>query len=129
MVEIDLFLTSDGSIPLGIDSDYSDFEGDNLFLRRLLHDDPIPLLDILEFSNVIQFFPTLLTYLVNSSKLFSSNSEDTIFDPGISDYHFSSFMLGVSHRSGTFMKLNVYPNHLNESPMEISSSTCSPMYQ
>ncbi|GKA80968.1 hypothetical protein Tco_0787660 [Tanacetum coccineum] len=54
-------------------------------------------------------------------------NEDTIFDPGISMYH--SFMPDVSHRSGTFMKFNVYPNHLNESPMEILSSTCSPMDQ
>ncbi|GJW06276.1 hypothetical protein Tco_1568699 [Tanacetum coccineum] len=38
-----------------------------------------------------------------------------------------SFMPDVSHRSGTFMKFNVYPNHLNESPMMILSSTCSPM--
>nr|GEZ52857.1 hypothetical protein [Tanacetum cinerariifolium] len=53
MEKIDLFLTSDGSIPLGIDSDYSDSEGDNLFPKRLLHDDPIPLPDTLDFSNVI----------------------------------------------------------------------------
>ncbi|GKF98988.1 hypothetical protein Tco_0297771, partial [Tanacetum coccineum] len=39
MEEIDLFLASDESIPPGIDSDYSDSEGDNLFLGRLLHDD------------------------------------------------------------------------------------------
>nr|GEY20356.1 hypothetical protein [Tanacetum cinerariifolium] len=32
----------------------------------------------------------------------------------------------VSHWSGTFMKLNVYPNHLNESPMEILSSITFP---
>nr|GEZ43726.1 hypothetical protein [Tanacetum cinerariifolium] len=31
----------------------SDSEGDNLFLERLLHDDPIPLPNILDFSNVI----------------------------------------------------------------------------
>ncbi|GKC35840.1 hypothetical protein Tco_1048224 [Tanacetum coccineum] len=43
MEEIDLFLASDGSIPPGINSDYSDSEGDNHFLERLLHDDPIPL--------------------------------------------------------------------------------------
>nr|GEV48839.1 hypothetical protein [Tanacetum cinerariifolium] len=43
MEEIDLFLASDGSIPPGTDSDYLDFEGDNIFLERLLHDDPIPL--------------------------------------------------------------------------------------
>nr|GEY99025.1 hypothetical protein [Tanacetum cinerariifolium] len=36
-----------------IDSDYSNFEGDNLFPERLLHDDPIPLLDILDSSNVV----------------------------------------------------------------------------
>nr|GEW85612.1 hypothetical protein [Tanacetum cinerariifolium] len=51
--DIDLFLTSDGSISPGIDSDYSDSEGDNLFPERLLHDYPIPLLDILDPSNVV----------------------------------------------------------------------------
>nr|GEW29319.1 hypothetical protein [Tanacetum cinerariifolium] len=51
--EINLFLASDGSIPPGIDNDYSDSEGDNLFLERLLHDDYIPLSEILDFSNVI----------------------------------------------------------------------------
>ncbi|GKG52830.1 hypothetical protein Tco_0549942, partial [Tanacetum coccineum] len=40
MEEIDLFLASDELIPPGIDSDYSDSKGDNLFLERLLHDDP-----------------------------------------------------------------------------------------
>nr|GEW67159.1 hypothetical protein [Tanacetum cinerariifolium] len=53
MEEIDLFLASDGSTPSGIDNDYSDSEGDNLFLERLLHDDHIPLPDILDFSNVV----------------------------------------------------------------------------
>nr|GEU65053.1 hypothetical protein [Tanacetum cinerariifolium] len=37
---------------VGIDSDNSDSEGDNLFPERLLHDDPIPLSDILDSSNV-----------------------------------------------------------------------------
>nr|GEU81455.1 hypothetical protein [Tanacetum cinerariifolium] len=129
MEEIDLFLASDGSIPSGIDNDYSDSEGDNLFLERLLHDDHIPLLDILDFSNVVRVFLPFFTYLVTSSILLSSGSKDTIFDPGISNYHFSSLEPGVSHRSGTFKKFNVYPNHLNESPMEILSSTCFPMDQ
>nr|GEW61530.1 hypothetical protein [Tanacetum cinerariifolium] len=129
MKEIDLFLTSDGSIPPGIDSDYSDSERDNLFPKRLLHDDPIPLPDILDSSNVVRIFPPFFTYPVTSLIILSSGSEDTIFDPGISDYHFSSFMPSVSHRSGTFMKFNVYPNHLNEIPMEILSSTCSLMDQ
>nr|GEU64675.1 hypothetical protein [Tanacetum cinerariifolium] len=129
MEEIDLFLTSDGSIPPSIDSDYSDSEGDNLFPKRLLHDDPIPLLNILDFSNVVRIFPPFFTYPVTSLILLSSGSEDIIFDPGISDYHFSYLEPDVSHRSGTFMKFNVYPNHLNESSMEIFSSTCSPMDQ
>nr|GEY79320.1 hypothetical protein [Tanacetum cinerariifolium] len=123
MEEIDLFLASDGSIPSGINSDYSDYEGDNLFLERLLHDDPIPFPDTLDFSNVVRVFLPFFTYLVTSSILLSSRSEDTIFDPGISSYHFFSLEPGVSHWSGTFMKFNVYPNHLNESSMEILSST------
>ncbi|GKE75602.1 hypothetical protein Tco_1537643, partial [Tanacetum coccineum] len=69
----------------------------------------------------------LFTYHVAPPYLLSRRNEDTIFDPGISIYH--SFMPGISHRSGTFMKFNVYPNHLNESPMEILSSTCFPMDQ
>nr|GEW14153.1 hypothetical protein [Tanacetum cinerariifolium] len=127
--EIDLFLASDGSIPPGIDNDYSNSEGDNLFLERLLHDDHIPLLDIFDFSNVVRVFLSFFTYPVTSSILLSSRSEDTIFNPGISNYHFSSLEPGVSHRSGTFMKFNVYPNYLNESLMEILSSTCFPMDQ
>nr|GEV76992.1 hypothetical protein [Tanacetum cinerariifolium] len=129
MEEIDLFLASGGSIPPGIDSDYSDSEGDNLFLETLLHDDPIPLPDILNFSNVVRVFLTFFTYPVTSLILLSSGSEDTIFDPDISNYHFSSLEPGVSRQSGTFMKFNFYPNHLNESPMEILSSTCFLMDQ
>nr|GEY97668.1 hypothetical protein [Tanacetum cinerariifolium] len=129
MKEIDLFLAFDGSIPPGIDSDSSDSEGDNLFPVRLLHDDPIPLPDILDFSNVIRVFLPFFTYPVTSSFLLSSGNEDMIFDPGISNNHFSSLETRVSHRSGTFMKFNVYPNHLNETPMETLSSTCFPMDQ
>nr|GEX94158.1 hypothetical protein [Tanacetum cinerariifolium] len=117
---LESLLNRDESIPSGIDCDNSDFEGDNLFLERLLQDDPFPLPDTLDFSNVVQVFLPFFTYPVTSSTLLSSGSEDTIFDPGI--HHFSSLEPGVSHRSGTFMKLN-------ESPMEILSSTCSPMDQ
>nr|GEW57300.1 hypothetical protein [Tanacetum cinerariifolium] len=81
MEEIDLFLPSDGSIPLGIDNDYSDSEGDDLFLKRLLHDDHIPLRDILDFSNAVRVLLPFFTYPVTYSILLSSESEDTIFDP------------------------------------------------
>nr|GEW74836.1 hypothetical protein [Tanacetum cinerariifolium]GEW87935.1 hypothetical protein [Tanacetum cinerariifolium] len=79
------------------------------------------------FTYVVWIFLPFFTYPVVPSYLLSTGNEDTIFDPGISIYH--SFMLGVSHRSGTFIKFNVYPNHLNESSMETLSSTCSPMDQ
>ncbi|GJZ34485.1 hypothetical protein Tco_0580302 [Tanacetum coccineum] len=85
-------------------------------------DDQSPL-----FAYVVWIFLPFLTYLVTPPYLLSSENEDTNFDPGISIYH--SFMLSVSHRSGTFMKFNVYSNHLNESLMEILSSICSPMDQ
>ncbi|GJV06104.1 hypothetical protein Tco_1343760 [Tanacetum coccineum] len=85
-------------------------------------DDQSPLL-----TYVVWIFLPFLTYPVTLPYLLSCGNEDTIFDPGISVYH--SFMPSVSHRSGTFMKFNVYPNNLNESPMEILSSTCSPMDQ
>ncbi|GJY55285.1 hypothetical protein Tco_0454400 [Tanacetum coccineum] len=85
-------------------------------------DDQSPLL-----AYVVWIFLPFLTYPVTPPYLLSCGNEDTIFDPGISIYH--SFMPGISHRSGTFMKFNVYPNHLNESLMEILSSTCSPMDQ
>ncbi|GJV10999.1 hypothetical protein Tco_1352540 [Tanacetum coccineum] len=85
-------------------------------------DDQSPLL-----AYVVWIFLLFLTYPVAPPYLLSCGNEDTIFDPDISIYH--SFMPGISHRSGTFMKFNVYPNHLNESPMEILSSTCFPMDQ
>ncbi|GJZ02273.1 hypothetical protein Tco_0520234 [Tanacetum coccineum] len=96
MEEIDLFLASDESIPPGIDSDYSDSEGDNLFLERLLHDDPTPLPDIpspthvtfpfedhhdLDFTCVVRVFLPFFTYPVTSSFLLSPGSEDTILTP------------------------------------------------
>ncbi|GJR57933.1 hypothetical protein Tco_1500095 [Tanacetum coccineum] len=105
MEEIDLFLAFDESIPSGIDSDYSNSEGDNLFLERMLHDDPTPLPDIpslthvtfpfedhhdLDFTCVVRVFLPFFTYPVTSLFLLSSGSEDTIFDPGISTFHFSS---------------------------------------
>ncbi|GJS21523.1 hypothetical protein Tco_0450155 [Tanacetum coccineum] len=77
------------------------------------------------FAYVVWIFLAFLTYPVVPPYLLSTGNEDTIFDPGISIYH--SFMPDVSHRNGTFMKFNVYPNRLNESPMMILSSTCFPI--
>ncbi|GKE81399.1 hypothetical protein Tco_1551399, partial [Tanacetum coccineum] len=44
----------------------------------------------LSFTFVIRIFLPYFTYLVNSSLPLSSGSEDIIFDPGISAFHFSS---------------------------------------
>ncbi|GJR98571.1 hypothetical protein Tco_0270745 [Tanacetum coccineum] len=73
---------------------------------------------------VIRIFLLYLTYSMDSSLLLSSGSEDTIFDPDISVFSCYSLESVVSHWSGTFMCFNVYLNILNESPMEIYSSTC-----
>ncbi|GKC22791.1 hypothetical protein Tco_1024941 [Tanacetum coccineum] len=61
----------------------------------------------LSFTYVIQFFLPYFTYPVNFSLPLSSGSEDIIFDPGISAFHFSSLEL-VAYKC----------------PMEVCSSTC-----
>ncbi|GJZ73989.1 hypothetical protein Tco_0638135 [Tanacetum coccineum] len=71
---------------------------------------------------VIRLFLPYFTYPVESPFLLSSGSEDSIFDPGISAFHFSSLKPTTSHRSGTFIYVNVYPNILNEIPMESLSN-------
>nr|GFA66024.1 hypothetical protein [Tanacetum cinerariifolium] len=65
-----------------------------------------------------------LEFKLSSESLHLWN-EYTIFDPDICSYHISSFLPDVSHRCGTFPRFKV----LNESQMEILSSTCSPMDQ
>nr|GEX79850.1 hypothetical protein [Tanacetum cinerariifolium] len=69
------------------------------------------------FTYVVRIFLPHITYPVVSPFLISSRSEDTIFDPGISAFHFS-------HRSGTFICFNVYLSILNKSLMENFPSTC-----
>nr|GEZ99070.1 hypothetical protein [Tanacetum cinerariifolium] len=87
-------------------------------------DDQSPL-----FAYVVWIFLSFLTYPIVPPYPLSSGNEDSIFNSGITNYHFSTFMSGISHRSGTFIKFNVYKNHLNESSMQILSSTCSPIDQ
>ncbi|GJY91371.1 hypothetical protein Tco_0506567 [Tanacetum coccineum] len=77
----------------------------------------------LSLTFVIRIFLPYLTYYMDSSLLLSSGNEDTIFDPGISVFSCYSLEPVASHQSGTFMCFNVYLNILNDSPMEIFSST------
>ncbi|GKB48544.1 hypothetical protein Tco_0899297, partial [Tanacetum coccineum] len=74
----------------------------------------------LSLTYVIRICLPYFTYHVDSSLPLSSGSEDIILDPGISA---SSLEPTISHQSETFMCFNVYLNILNESPMEICSST------
>nr|GEV95663.1 hypothetical protein [Tanacetum cinerariifolium] len=85
--------------PLEENDDLFDLESKNDEWKKILYDAPID-------------------NLMTGDKIFDPEiwSEDTIFDPGISAFHFS-------HRSGTFISFNVYPHILNEIPMENFSST------
>nr|GFB47348.1 hypothetical protein [Tanacetum cinerariifolium] len=73
------------------------------------------------FTYVVWIFLSFLVYSVAPHYLLSLRNEDTIFDLGICNSHFSR--LDISHRCGTFPRFKVLP----QSPMEIFSSTCSPM--
>nr|GFC12618.1 hypothetical protein [Tanacetum cinerariifolium] len=62
MEEINLSFNPDDPMPPSIKDDDNDSEGDNLFLERLLHDDPIPLpntLDFLNLSSILENVKTL----------------------------------------------------------------------
>nr|GFA88119.1 hypothetical protein [Tanacetum cinerariifolium] len=89
-----------------------------------LEEDHSPLL-----TYVVWIFLSFLTYPVVPPYLLSYGNEYTIFDLGISNYHFTSLLPDVSHWCEIFMKFNVYLKISNESPIEILSSTCSPMDQ
>nr|GEW04920.1 hypothetical protein [Tanacetum cinerariifolium] len=104
-------------IPFDFKEDYYNSKGNIIYLESFLSDDTTlnPPLEV--------FLDHDLRSLIDSPFLLSSRSEDTIFDPGISAFHFSSLGPVASYRSGTFMCFNVYPNILNESPMEIFSFT------
>nr|GEY47028.1 hypothetical protein [Tanacetum cinerariifolium] len=75
------------------------------------------------FTYFVWIFLLFLVYSVAPHYLLSLRSEDTIFDPDICNSHFSR--PDVSHRCGTFPRFKVWP----ERPMEIFSSTFSPMDQ
>nr|GEW60888.1 hypothetical protein [Tanacetum cinerariifolium] len=120
MEEIDLSFNPDDPMPPSIEDDDNESEENNLFLERLLHDDPIPLSDTLDFSNVVRVFLPFFTYPVTSSILHPFGNEDTIFDPCITINHFYSFKPGLSHRYGAFKKFNIHRSHLNEWTMIIN---------
>ncbi|GJW76384.1 hypothetical protein Tco_0138066 [Tanacetum coccineum] len=116
--------------PLKKNDDLFDLESKENEWKKILYDDPIddlmteekvfagilekffsptyvslPFEDrhYLSLTYVIRIFLPYFTYPVESPFLLSSGSEDTIFDPDISAFHFSSLEPVASHRSGTFI--------------------------
>nr|GFC96486.1 hypothetical protein [Tanacetum cinerariifolium] len=80
-----------------------------------IEDDYSPLL-----AYVVWIFLAYLTYPVIPPYLHPFGNEDTIFDPGITIYHFYSFDPVSSHRHGAFKKFNTHRSHLNEWSMIIN---------
>ncbi|GKA39146.1 hypothetical protein Tco_0731697 [Tanacetum coccineum] len=81
----------------------------------------------LSFTHVIRIFLPYFTYRVDYPFLLSSGSEDTIFDPGISAFHFSSLKLMGSHRSGTFMIARILNSRalgFVHRPLDLPSFAC-----
>ncbi|GKA60700.1 hypothetical protein Tco_0760107, partial [Tanacetum coccineum] len=128
--KINAFLDID--VSTDIEDGYHDSEGDVIYLKcshnlpsevfldhnlKSLKDEPsIDDLKIKEnvritfedhhYLSLIFFYQNLSTFSYLSCEfffLFSSESEDTIFDPGISVFSFYSLESVVSHRSGTFI--------------------------
>ncbi|GKC38784.1 hypothetical protein Tco_1051168, partial [Tanacetum coccineum] len=84
MEEIDIFLAPDDSIPLGIENDDYDSEGDVLFLEELLNNDSISLPEefYVHMPNVLPTVPTL-SPVIDTLLPFSSENKDKVFNPGI----------------------------------------------
>nr|GFB31157.1 hypothetical protein [Tanacetum cinerariifolium] len=80
-----------------------------------IEDDYSPLL-----VYVVWIFVVYLTYPVIPPYLHPFENEDTIFDPGITIYHFYSSKPGSSHRHGAFKEFNTHRSHLNEWSMIIN---------
>nr|GFC53913.1 hypothetical protein [Tanacetum cinerariifolium] len=68
-----------------------------------IKDDHSPLL-----AYVVWIFVACLMYPVIPPYLHPFGNENTIFDPGITIYHFYSFKPGSSHRHGAFKKFNTH---------------------
>nr|GFC71200.1 hypothetical protein [Tanacetum cinerariifolium] len=70
------------------------------------------------FTYVVWIFLPFLVYSVAPHYLLSLRNEDTIFDPGICNSHFSR--PDVSHRCGTIKNFNTHRSQLNGCPMLIN---------
>nr|GFA71902.1 hypothetical protein [Tanacetum cinerariifolium] len=97
---------------------------DSSLYASFIFDLSINLFPHADMSDFYEFTDELIpSYLLQIAPhyLLSLRNEDNILDLGICNSHFSR--PDISHRCGTFPRFKVLP----ESPMEIFSSTCSPM--
>nr|GFA97102.1 hypothetical protein [Tanacetum cinerariifolium] len=77
------------------------------------------------FAYVVWIFLPFLVYSVVPSYLLSLRNEDIIFDPGISNSHFSR--PDIYHWCGTVKKFNTYRSHLNIYPMRTHGQNNPPL--
>ncbi|GJU21513.1 hypothetical protein Tco_1154855 [Tanacetum coccineum] len=111
--EIEAFLDID--IPTNTKDDFYDSEGDVIYLESLLSDDTTPspppevfldrdprsLRDINDLKIMVKIFDPgihetfFFSNILDSSLPLSSRSEDVIFDPSISVFHFSSLKIAL----------------------------------
>nr|GEY41282.1 hypothetical protein [Tanacetum cinerariifolium] len=78
------------------------------------------------FTYVVWIFLPFLVYSFVPHYLLSLWTEDTIFDPGICNSHFSR--PAISHRCGTVKIFNTHRSHLNKCPMLIHGQNNPPLY-
>ncbi|GKC03854.1 hypothetical protein Tco_0995464 [Tanacetum coccineum] len=79
------------------------------------------------FAYIVWIFLPFLTYPSYQPYLLSCGIELPFLTPGISGYIFFYLCWYIYRESRISWEFNVYPKYLNESPMEILSSTCFPM--
>nr|GFA59679.1 hypothetical protein [Tanacetum cinerariifolium] len=122
--EIDLFLASDGSIPLGIDSDYSNSEGDNPFPKRLLYDDPIPFQTFFTSKMSFEFlFPSSPIRPPDSYHPPHPTYETYSYESCGNDSHFvydcrPRFLLNYEQEPGYIQNYNSYPHDSPSFPQQ-----------
>ncbi|GJW34991.1 hypothetical protein Tco_0057911 [Tanacetum coccineum] len=119
-IPIDIFLASDDSTPLGVESDY-DSEGDILLLEELLNDDLVPLVEYNHFTFDVEPDTAMKNGL-------DELNEDECFDPGGSE---NVVFLNVEEDDSftftirTFLPFVTYPEN---SPLLSSTKNEDPIF-
>ncbi|GJT25928.1 hypothetical protein Tco_0895865 [Tanacetum coccineum] len=111
--EVDTFLVSEDSIPLGIESDF-DSEGDIIFLNDLLNDDPIT-----EYERFTFDIEPDAPVINNFDKL----NEDKCFDPGRGEIVFSQNVKDDDSFTFVIRSFIPYLTYPEDSPLLLSTGS------